>query len=322
MQSKKLIISTITTAIVAIAIFFNFNNQKAPLVAIANYGPHASLEASLAGLKKQLADEGFVENKTVRYEIADVNFDHALIPQMISKLKGQKPKVMVVKSTPIAQFAKGKIRDIPLVYNDITDPIAAELIKDKSRSSGNMTGASDMQDLKALLTFVKSILPYAKTIGLLYATCADNDTALVRMMNEAAEMMGMRVLSIPVDQTRDIPIRMQEFKGKADFIYVGVSGPIQPAIPTVFREAQKMEIPLINAHEQAVRDGLALASFGVDYEAVGRNAGKLVAKLLNGSDIKTIAPIYPRSQDHKGFINRKQAEYYKIKIPENVEITG
>lgn len=42
-----------------------------------------------------------------------------------------------------------------------------------------MTGSSDMQDLKSLLQFAKSLLPNAKSIGLLYATSDSNDTSLV-----------------------------------------------------------------------------------------------------------------------------------------------
>jgi putative ABC transport system substrate-binding protein len=307
--------------VISIAIFiafFNYcNKNNLPIIAIANYGPHTSLETSIKGLKNQLADQGFIENKTIHYEIADVGFDPALIPQMITKLKNLHPKVMVVLTTPVAQFAKGKIHDIPLVYNAITDPIEAELIKDKNQSNGNMTGSSEKQDLQAFLSFVKTIFPDAKTVGLLYATAESNDAALIKMMRLAAFSAGMSILAIPIDQARDIPMRMQEFKDKADLIYVGTSGPIQPALPTIAQEAQKINIPIFNAEEQAVRDGLALASFGVSYESVGRNAGKLVGALLNGININTLKPLYPTLQDHHCFINKKQAEKLRIKIPKN-----
>ena len=140
------------------------------------------------------------------------------------------------------------------------------------------------------------------------------------MMRTAASQVGLSVLAISIDQSRDIPVRMQEFKGKTDFIYVGTSGPIQPALPTVTSEALKMKIPVFNVEEQAVLDGLALASFGVDYKAVGRNAGKLVARLLNGADIKNLAPIYPKLEDHKCFINKKLAERFGITIPKNAMV--
>ncbi|MDR1031864.1 MAG: ABC transporter substrate-binding protein [Holosporales bacterium] len=300
-----------------IGVTYFSTREDLPLVAIANYGPHASLEASLRGIKAELADCGLIEGKTIRYEIADVGFDPTLISQMITKLKASKPKVMIVKATPVAQFAKGKVQDIPLVYCDIMDPVAAGLIKDKAHSHKNMTGSSDQEDLGPFLNFVKTILPRVKTVGLLYSTSESNDAAMVRMMKDAAVKVGLSVFAVPVDQSRDIPMRMQEFRGKVDFIYVGTSGPTQPALPIIASEAQKMGIPVFNAEEQAVRDGLALASFGVNYESVGRNAGKLTAKLLKGASVKNLPPIFPQTQDYRCFVNKKLAKKFGIKIPEN-----
>jgi putative ABC transport system substrate-binding protein len=137
------------------------------------------------------------------------------------------------------------------------------------------------------------------------------------MMKEATAKVGLSVLAVPVDQSRDIPTRMREFYGKVDFIYVGTSGPIQPALPVIAAEAKKMKIPVFNAEDQAVRDGLALASFGVNYESVGRNAGKLVAKLLKGAIVKDLPPIFPKTKDHRCFINKKLAEKFGVRIPKN-----
>jgi putative ABC transport system substrate-binding protein len=317
---KKFFIAGAAVVIAADVYLGLSKKDNLPIVAIANYGPHPTLEASIDGLKKELAERGFVENKTIRYGIADVGFDHALIPQMISKLRSCNPRVMVVKSTPVAQFSKGKIHDIPLVYCDITDPVETGLLKIRTQSEENFTGSSDQEDLEPMLSFAKELFPNVQTVGILYSTSDSNDAAMVKMMKTATSRVGLSVLAIPVDQSRDIPICMQEFKGKADFIYVGTSGPIQPALPIIAAESQKMGIPVFNAGDQAVRDGLALASFGVNYESVGRNAGKLVAKLLDGADIKTLTPAYPTAEDHHRFINRKLAKKFGITIPVNAEI--
>jgi putative ABC transport system substrate-binding protein len=291
-----------------------------PIVAIANYGPHPTLEASIRGMKKYLAAHGFVENKTIQFEISDVGFDQSLIPQMISKLRSLKPKLMVVKSTPVAQFAKGKIHDIPLVYCDITDPIGAGLIKTKGKSHENMVGSSDQEDLEPLLSFAKELLPQAKAVGVLYATSDSNDASLIIAMNTAAARVNLSVVAIPIDQSRDIPIRMQGFNGKVDFIYVGTSGPIQPALPVIAAEAKKMAIPVFNAGDQAVKDGLALACFGVDYESVGANAGELVEKLIKCSSVKDLAPVFPKAEDHRCFVNEKLAIKFGVKVPPGITL--
>jgi putative ABC transport system substrate-binding protein len=321
MVKKALIAFVGVAGIVGVTFFFNAQKkEELPVVAIANYGPHASLEASIRGLKNELSKHGFVENKTVRYEIADVGFDPSLIPQMVTKLKEGRPKVIVVKTTLVAQFAKGRIHDIPLVYCDILDPIGASLIKFRDQADENITGSSDQENFEPFLNFVKKLLPNAKTVGVLYSTAESNDAAMLKGIREAASRTGFTVLAIPLDQARDVPVRMQEFRGKADFVYVGTSGPIQPTLPAITVEAQKMGIPVFNAEDQAVRDGIALASYGVNYESVGKNAGKLVIQLLNGADIKTLAPIYPAAEDYNCFINKKQALYFNITIPQEATV--
>ncbi|MDR2067519.1 MAG: ABC transporter substrate-binding protein [Holosporaceae bacterium] len=317
---KKIFVAAAAVAIAFGALLIGCGKKEnLPIVAIVNYGPLKDLEISINGIRDELAANGFVDNKNIRIEIADIAFDHSLIPQIVTNLQSHNPKVMVLVSTPIAQFANGKIRDIPLVFHAITDPVAAGLLKDKRHANDNITGSSDMQNLDVLLKFVKTVLPNAKTVGLLCLTSDSNDATLLEMMKKAAPSFGLSVVAIPVDHVRDIPVRIQKFRGEADFIYVGASG-LHAAMPTIALEASKMDIPVFDSEDQSVRDGLALASFGVNYESVGRNAGKLVAKLLNGASVKDLPPIYPKTEDHVCVVNKKLAKKFGIRIPENVAV--
>ncbi len=308
-----------------ITVFTAYNTNRkdnTPVIAIANYGPHASLDAAIAGFKEQMRAEGFTENQNIHYAMADVGFDPSLIQQMLISLKAQNPRAILVMTTPVAQAAKGKIHDVPLIYTVITDPIEAGLIKERDKADINITGSSDMQDLKAFLKFAKSILPKATKVGLLYATSESNDMALVHMMRACAAELDMSVVAIPVEQARDVQIRMQEFKNKVDFIYVGTSGPIQPTLPVISAEARKMHIPVFNVEAEAVKDGLALASFGVDYRTVGRNAAKLTADVLRGQKISHLTPLYPKPEDHHGVINKKLAIELGVSIPSDIKVVG
>jgi len=286
-----------------------------PLVAIANYGPHASLDASIQGIKEALAKKGYLEHQTVTYVVEDVGFDASLIPQMIAELKNRHPQVMVVLTTPVAQFAKGTVKDIPLIYDVITDPIDAGLIQDKRRVDGNMTGSSDKQDLNLVLQFAKQLIPKAHRIGLLYATSEANDKALLHEMQRAAEKAGMDVVAVPVSEARDVPMLMQQFKARVDVIYVGASGPIQPTLPVISAMSKHMKIPVLNVDESAVKEGQVLASFGVDYHQVGVHAGNLVASVLRDKQAPLRKPVYPTQQDHHGFINVTLAHELGLIVP-------
>jgi putative ABC transport system substrate-binding protein len=318
MRLKKITLVLAAACLVVMVSMFSKTQKSAlPLVAIANLGPHSSLDASIQGIKDELTQQGFIEHETVRYAVVDVGFDASLIPQMIAHLKSQHPQVMVVTTTPVAQYAKGTIKHIPLVYNVVTDPVAAGLIDKPNESLGNMTGSSDRQHLNVLLSFAKALIPQASRVGILYSTAEMNDLALVNMMKKAAQGAHMQVVAIPVDQTRDIPLLMQHFNQAVDLIYVGGSGTLQPTLPVIVSEGNKMKIPVFNLDEAAVKEHLVLASFGVNYHQVGVNAGKLVAGLLRGDPITALKPVYPKRRDYHGFMSRKNAAQFGIVVSLN-----
>lgn len=75
-------------------------------IAIANFGEHPQLNASIAGFKKALAENGFVEGKDVVYSESNTSFDASLVPQMIAKLQAEHPKLMYTVTTPVSQIAR------------------------------------------------------------------------------------------------------------------------------------------------------------------------------------------------------------------------
>lgn len=288
------------------------SHKKPPLlVAIANFGPHPSLEASIQGLKDGLAQQG-VE---VVFEEKHVNFDAALIPQMLAQMIAKQPAVVVALTTPVAQRAvqqrEKTSTPAPLVFSAITDPEAAGL----ERRSG-VTGTSDQQDFDALMAFVQKLLPRARRIGVLYGTGEAGDGAFVRMMRGAATHVGLELVAVPVDHARDIPLRMGLLKD-VDVIYVGVSGTIQPALPAIVAAADRMHIPVINTDADAVAHHHVLASFGASPYQVGVRTADIVGRILHGEKADDIPIIYPGPEDHQAALSHPRAAALGIQIPED-----
>lgn len=316
MSKQHKILATILVALSLILLSTFTNTQKdpsLPLIAIANYGPHSSLQETIDGLKAKLTQLGYVEDKTIRYEITDVNFETSLVIQMLNKLKSNKPHIIVAISTPVAQAAKNTITDIPVVYADVTDPVEAGLVSNDPNS--NITGTSDKQDLSLMFKLAKQLLPSAKKVGVLYSTGEANDLSLVNMLVATSKELGLEVVAIPVEHTRDVVTRMKLFKDKVDFIYTGSSGAIQASLPAISSAAQAMQLPLFNFNGEEVISHIALASYGVSHKQVGANAAIIIDKLLKGEKIGNIKPVYPTEEDHKAFISRKKADQIGLKIP-------
>jgi putative ABC transport system substrate-binding protein len=314
----KILATIVAISLIALAINSNSHNENndIPLIAIANYGPHSSLQETIAGIKDELKRLGYVENENIRYEVSDVNFETSMIIQMIQKLKASKPKLLVAISTPIAQAAKNMIKDIPVVYADVTDPVEAGLYR--AGAVTNITGASDKQDLTLMMKFAKQLLPNATRIGVLYSTGESNDLSLLKMLKENAKEFNLEVLAIPVEHTRDVISRMRAFKNNVDFIYTGSSGAIQASLPAIVNTAEAMKLPLFNFNDKDVISHNALASYGVTHTQVGTNAAKIIHRIFKGEKPGNIKPVYPGKDDHAGFISAIRAERIGLVIPKKL----
>ena len=138
-------------------------------IAIATFGDHPQLNDSIAGFKKQLAAEGYVEGKDVTYQMSHTNFDLTLVPQMIAKLKADKPKLMFTITTPVTQVAKKALAGsgIPVIFAAVTDPVAAKLTPSWEAGDTGITGASDLQDMGAVMNFAHSWCPAQNALACL-----------------------------------------------------------------------------------------------------------------------------------------------------------
>jgi len=303
-------IFTALLALIACYVFYP-GHSNLPVVAIANYGPHDSLDQSIEGLKEYLASRHLIENKNIKYEILDVGFDQSLIPKMLLGLKAKQPKVMVIMTTPVAQVAKNMINDIPLVFNVITDPDKAGLLN----KPNPISGSSDMQDVTVVFDFIQSLKPGFNSIGMLYAPSESNDLSLLDQMVKEARSRKIKLISLPLEHSRDAQYKISQFKNKVDVIYTGPSGPVQSALPALSASANKMNIPIVNFEGRAVKDGLVVASIGVDYRSVGKNAGKIVYDILSGKKPLKASTIYPSKHHHIGLIHLKNAKKHRIYLP-------
>jgi putative ABC transport system substrate-binding protein len=281
--------------------------SAADTIAIAQFGPHPQLDAVVAAFKAELAAEGYTEGDKVTFVESQANFDASLIPQMVTKLQGSSPKLMLTITTPVSQGAKQLLAgsNIPVVFAAVTDPVAAKLVPAWDKPDQAMTGASDLQDIDAVIAFTRKLFPDAKRLALPYNPGEDNDVATLNLVKEHAGKHGFEVVELGIDNTNDIPIRIASLQGKADVMYVPASNLLQPAAPAVAAAAQSIKLPIVNSSQVEVEKGLMPASFEVDYSRVGTNAGKLAGAFLAGKAIAELPPMKPVYEDHRALINEK-----------------
>jgi putative ABC transport system substrate-binding protein len=291
--------------------------DDAKTVAIANFGPHVTLDQAIGGFKKALADKGFVEGENITYEYAHGNFDPSLVPQILRSLEAKDPDLLVTITTPITQAAVDLIEDksLPIVFTVVTDPVAAGVVPSWESGSDRFVGSSNMQSLEAVLQFAGDLLGEVTSMGMLYNPGDVSDTTQLEAARAVAEAAGITFKAEGVESVNDIQQRTMALRG-VDFIYIPSSSLLQPAVPAAASAAERLGVPIINASHPAVREHAALASISISWEQVGYNSGLLAAEVLNGASPASLSNNRPGIEEHVPLISARRLEAAGMTLPE------
>lgn len=286
-------------------------------VAIANFGPHVTLDQSIAGLKEALAERGFIEGQTVVYEYSHGNFDASLVPQILRGLEATNPDVLVTITTPITQAAVDLIqnRELPIVCSVVTEPVNAGVVPSWESGSDRFVCSSNLQSMELVIDFANTLLGGVESMGMLYNPGDVADTTQLAYARAAAERAGIAFRAEGVESVNDIQQRTMALSG-VDFIYVPSSSLLQPALPAAASAADRLNIPIINASHPGVREHSALASMSISWDRVGYNAGVLVAAILNGARPSELSNHRPGLEDHAALISARRMAQFGLTLPE------
>lgn len=287
-------------------------SKKLAITAIAE---HPSLNDVRQGVIEQLKTEGFEEGKnlTIDYQSAQGNISTAA--QIAKKFAGDKPDVVVAIGTPSAQAMVAASKDIPIVYSAITDPIGAKLVKDWTPSGTNVTGMSNQQNMAPDVALIKELVPNVKAIGYVYSPGEVNSVTMLKQLQEEAQKAGLTVVEAPAQHTADVLNAARTLKDKVQVIYTGHDNNVVSAYASMYKAATEMKIPLIASDGNSVGKG-AVAALGVDYVDLGKETGKMVAKIFHGEAAGNIPSA--KAEHFQLVVSPKNAAAQGITLPENV----
>lgn len=278
-------------------------------ISIANLGPHSTL----LDIEKGIEEYFKKTNSEVVIKKQHVNFDMSAISKMLIQLAADKPDVLITLTTSVSQTAKSllKNKEIKLVFAGVTDPYEAQIV------SKEMTGVSDMQDVKGIVKFIKLVLPKAKRIGVPYSLGEANDRSLLKAFVSLSEKYSIEIVPIPIENLADMRMRVQAAVPKVDCLYVGAGNLIQPALPSIVSVTNKFNIPVFNLNAAAVRKHEAFASFAVSYVKIGYSAAEMAENRINNKDACPV--VYPSYKDHEAVVSRKVADRLGIILPHDLK---
>jgi putative ABC transport system substrate-binding protein len=275
-------------------------------IGVSQIVEHPSLDAIREGIYQGIADGGFIldDNLEIDYLNSQGSMENA--NTIANEFASKDYDLVVGITTPSAQALFNKVKETPIVYSAVTDPVSAGLEGD------NITGVSDMTPVDKQLDLMMELLPETKTVGMIYNSGELNSEIQVNMAREALEARGLTLEVKGITNSNEVSLALDAILDDVDVLYVQKDNTVASAFPVVVKKADEKNVPIIGAVKDYVDQG-ALATDGPSEYEIGYQTGEMVARILKGESPKDI-PAETVIRTKKDY-NTETAERYGVEIP-------
>jgi putative ABC transport system substrate-binding protein len=251
-------------------------------VLTASWGP----TPQVVGLRDGLLELGYRENEQFVLGVRFTQGDLAALPGAARELVQYGVDIIFASEESPAKAAQLATTRIPIVFSYVTDPVGVGLIQSFARPGGNITGVTylDFELSPKRLELFREIIPGLKRVLYLY-DAADADAVVgVRVYRDAAHRLGIVLVEKTVRTEEEARVTLAQVrKGEVDGILMAPFS-VSLNIPGFILEtAAQQALPTMFPTVFWVESG-GLASYGSDGHETGRQAARLVDKILKGAN--------------------------------------
>ncbi len=223
------------------------------------------------------------------FDLQNANGDMSTATSIAQKFKADKVDLAIGIATPTAQALANTIKETPVLYSAVTDPVDAGLVDSYDQGGANVTGISDMTPVKDQIELLAS-LTEIKTLGHIYTSSEANAVRLAEMAEEACKELGIEFVGTTVSNSAEVKQATQTIIDKVDGIYISTDNTVVSALAAVADVATRAGKPIMSADPSSGIDNEILIAWGFDYYKMGKAAGRMAVEVLQGkktSDIPT-----------------------------------
>ncbi|NDY58791.1 ABC transporter substrate-binding protein [Desulfovibrio sulfodismutans] len=282
------------------------------VVSISQIVEHPALDAVRNGFVEGLKKNGV--EATVNVHIAQGN--PAVNVQIASQMLGEKPDLVMAIATPSAQAAAQKIKDIPVLFSAVSDPVGAGLVASLDAPGGNVTGMTDMSPVDRQLELMREIKPDLHTLGVIYNAGEANSVSQLELLKAEAKKRGIDTVEATVTNSSGVFQAAKSLVGKCDAIYIPLDNTVVSALESAIKICTESKLPLFSSDNDSVPRG-TIAAVAIDYGRMGEQTAVMAKRILVGGKKPAAMPV-EQLQDLEVVVNKKAAADMGVTLPESV----
>ena len=266
-------------------------------------------EEAFLGFKETLSDKGFRPSFR-EYAYGGSQSDGT---DILTDLHTHKPALVVTLGSAATTLLHQQVRDIPIVFCMVLNPVASGFVQSMQSTRNNLTGASLDIPPRVQFEALKAVVPRVKTVGVLYNPRETGE--VVEPAVQAAADLGLDLITSAVASNDSLPAAVERLQTRIDALWSVADSTVfasDRSVELLLRQTLQQKIPFMGLSPAFVKAG-ALLALSVDYHDVGRQCGEQAALVLNGRAPASLPVTTPRRVTL--YLNMNVARAIGVDIP-------
>jgi putative ABC transport system substrate-binding protein len=271
----------------------------------------------IVGMRDGLLALGYREDQDFVLGVRFTQGDIGALDTAARQLVAYGVDLLFVDNDASAKAAQQATSQIPIVFASVADPEGLGSIQSFARPGGNVTGVTDLElnlGPKRLQVF-QEMIPHLKRVLFVYSVDEVYAVRMARVYGAAARDLGIKLITKGVQTQEEAQAVFADVrKGEVDGLLAPFSSALN--IPGFIQETEAQQaIPAMHNSVFFVERG-GLVSYAPDHHKTGKQAARLVDKILKGAKPAEI-PVEVNAKIEFA-INLKTAKALGLTIPPEV----
>jgi ABC-type uncharacterized transport system substrate-binding protein len=238
---------------------------------------------ALVGLKDGLVELGYREHEDFVLGVRFTRGDFGALPTVTREFIQQGVDVLVLGSTSALNAATEIAPRTPIIFVASLDPVTLGAVRSYARPGGNLTGVTgeDVELSPKRLQLLRALVPRLKRVLFAYDGGNTASAFELKAYREAGRTLGIELVERNLRTQADAQRTFVQLR-KADAQAILAPFAVTLNIPSFIVEAaSRLHLPtMFNDRFYVERGGLA--SYGVNTYESGRQAARLLDKVIRG----------------------------------------
>lgn len=273
---KKLMLAA--GAVACALSFAGCSKQSGVKIGIAKIVQHVALDDVERGVMDAVKAAGI----DAKFDLQNANGDVNTANQIAAQFKDEGVSVAVGIATPVAIAMANTMKDIPVVFGTVTDPVGAGLVTTVEHGEGNVTGMSDeLPSVQHIKMFAE--IAGIKTLGYIYTSNEDNSVSSLELVKKGCAEAGLGLVVQSITNSSEVKQAAEAIVGRCDGIYLTTDNTVFSALPSLVNVFNKAKKPVFSGDVTGAKNGGCFMASGFNYYKAGLATGEMVVQILKGA---------------------------------------